>query len=768
MKTLDRYLIRECLPPFFLALGLFTFLLQVKPMLERAQDLLAKGVPIPTVGFLLLTLLPQALGVTIPMAFLAGLLMGLGRLSGDREIVALLACGASPVRLLRPILLFALVCGAADMYVLVHLVPNANQRFLVETYKLVAQRSEADIKPGLFYEGFPGKVLYVRDSRSDGGWTDVLLADTSQPGRPIVTLADRGYLQLDPEHRQVAIVLPGDSVRYLPGEEDGVYDTSHAKDFRVQIPAASVFGTPDIGRGLAEMSIAELRKAEAAKRAAGISPHPEIMQRHQMFSFPVACPVFALLGLALGVHTRKDGKLGGFALGIGVLFAYYGFFALFQNLTKGGHFPAEWARWVPDIVLGMAGIGALYWRTRSVGGEVTLAWPNWLRLPRHQTDPTGATAGLPRTVLVIRLPEFNFPRPRLLDLYVGRRYVNVVLLAFVGLLGLYYIGTFIDKSERLFKGQADGWMLAQYFYYSTPQFIAYVVPMATLVAALATIGGLTRTGELVVMRACGVSLYRIAAPVLLLSLMWSGGLFVLGDRVLARANHHADVLEDEIRGLPPHTTNTIENENWFADGGRIYYYRAYDPAQRTLHGLSVFTIAESPYRLASHTFANRATYSRGRWQGQRGWTQQFAASGVTRDAFGVRPLTLVPPDKLSSVRNQGTDLMTFGELRQHIARLAASGFSLADSRVTLQERVAFPLVAVVMTLLGIPFGVTTGRRGALYGVGLAIILGAAYWLVNSFFIAIGQAALMPAVLAAWAANLLFLAVAAYMTLTVRT
>jgi LPS export ABC transporter permease LptG/LPS export ABC transporter permease LptF len=766
MKTLDRYLIRECLPPFLLALGLFTFLLQVKPMLERAQDLLAKGVPIPTVGFLLVTLLPQALGVTIPMAFLAGLLMGLGRLSGDREIVALLACGASPVRLLRPILLFALICGAADMYVLVRLVPDANQRFLVETYKLMTQ--SIDVKPGLFYEGFPGKVLYVRSDRPDGGWSDVLLADTSQPGRPIVTTADRGYLELDPVHRLASIVLPGDSVRYLPGEEDGVYDTSHARDFRVQISAQELFGSPDIGRGLAEMSISELRKAEAKKRAAGISPHPEIMQRHQMFSFPVACPVFALLGLALGVHTRKDGKLGGFALGIGVLFAYYGFFALFQNLTKGGHFPAEWARWVPDIVLGLAGIAALYWRTRSVGGEITMAWPAWLRLPRRRGLAAAGTTDAPRTVLVIRLPEFNLPRPRLLDFYVGRRYVTVVLLAFVGLLGLYYIGTFIDKSERLFKGQADAWMLVQYFYYSTPQFIAYVVPMATLVAALATIGGLTRTGELVVMRACGVSLYRIAAPVLLLSLVWSGALFVLGDRVLARANHHADVLEDEIRGLPPHTTNTLENENWFADAGRIYYYRAYDTAARTIHGLSVFTIAESPYRLASHTFANRATYRGRAWRAERGWTQQFSASGVTRDAFATRPLVLVPPTQLAGVRNQATDLMTFGELRQHIARIAASGFSLADSRVTLQERVAFPLVAVVMTLLGVPFGVTTGRRGALYGVGLAIILGAAYWLVNSFFIAVGQAALMPAILAAWAANLLFLALAAYMTLTVRT
>jgi len=76
--------------------------------------------------------------------------------------------------------------------------------------------------------------------------------------------------------------------------------------------------------------------------------------------------------------------------------------------------------------------------------------------------------------------------------------------------------------------------------------------------------------------------------------------------------------------------------------------------------------------------------------------------------------------------------------------------------------------ALVMTLLGIPFGATTGRRGALYGIGLALILGALYWLVNTFFLAAGQAALMPALLAAWAANLLFLAMATYMTLTVRT
>ncbi len=218
MKILDRYLIRETLPPFLLALSVFTFLLQIRPMLEQAQVLLAKGVGLGEVGFLLLTLVPQALGVTIPMAFLAGILMGLGRLSGDREAVALLACGVSPLRLLRSILLLAVVAAGLDMYMLMSVVPDANQRFREETFKLLVQQSEGDIKPGLFYQGFPNKILYVRESVPGVGWSGVLLADTSKPGHPVVTLADHGYLDMsDPAKREVSIVLPGESVRYVPG-----------------------------------------------------------------------------------------------------------------------------------------------------------------------------------------------------------------------------------------------------------------------------------------------------------------------------------------------------------------------------------------------------------------------------------------------------------------------------------------------------------------------------------------------------------------------
>ena len=129
LKTIDRYVIREVVPPFFLSLLIFTFILEIPPVMRHLETLVAKGVGWQVAGQMLLTLLPQALGITIPMALLTGILIGLGRLSSDREAVALLACGVSPYRLLRPILFLALVAAAATLYVMIKAIPDANQTF---------------------------------------------------------------------------------------------------------------------------------------------------------------------------------------------------------------------------------------------------------------------------------------------------------------------------------------------------------------------------------------------------------------------------------------------------------------------------------------------------------------------------------------------------------------------------------------------------------------------------------------------------------------
>src|SRR5687768_4460324 len=178
-RILDRYVCREILPPMLLALLIFTFLLALPPFMQHLENLLAKGVSWTTVARLLWTLVPQALGLTIPMALLVGILIGLGRLSGDRETVALLACGVSPYRLLRPIGAVAVVAAAVTFYVMVIAIPQANRAFLAITFEIITKRVETDVRPRVFFEDFPGWVLYAGDEAGPGeaGWRRLLVAE---------------------------------------------------------------------------------------------------------------------------------------------------------------------------------------------------------------------------------------------------------------------------------------------------------------------------------------------------------------------------------------------------------------------------------------------------------------------------------------------------------------------------------------------------------------------------------------------------------------
>jgi LPS export ABC transporter permease LptG/LPS export ABC transporter permease LptF len=770
MRTLDRYLIRETLGPFSLALALFTFLLWVQPMLDTAQTLLSKGVPMGTIGYLLLTLLPQALGVTVPMAFLAGVVMALGRFSGDREAVAMMACGVSPLRLIRPMMLLAAVAAGATFYVLVWLMPDANQSFRAVTFQLTQQMAADDIRPRLFYEGFPGKVILIGDRRSNGRWADVMIADTTISGRPSIQLAESGGLAIDHTAKVVNIVLEGVS-SYRPQKKEGEYQVQRSGEETATIDPKTVFGdggTP--GRGFNELTMAQLDVQGAEKAAMGLSPHNEIMFKQQRFAFPLACIVFAIIGVALGVNTRKDGKMAGFAIGIAVIMAYYGINTLFDGQAKGGSFPAFWARWMPNVILGSAGLILLWWRTRGARRGIEISLPPWLqsRLPGATAADASGSGPSPRVVLVVRFPQFSLPRPRLMDLYVGRKYARTAVLAFVGLLALYYIGEFIELSEKVSKGNATMAMVGEYFYYATPKFVYFVVPLATLVAVLTTMGGLTRTNELTVLRACGVSLYRAALPLVLLALVSSALLFALEDRVLAHSERQAEVLRNTIRDRPQRTFN-VANRSWLiGKQGQFYHYAVFDVRARLLHQLSIFETAREPYRLTRHTFATKVAYIDGAWLASEGWMQTFDDKGrVQRTAFKNLTLALDPPEDFGTEQIEA-QFMNYAELREYIDRLDESGFKTAEHEVELHRKMAFPFVTLVMTLIAVPFGVTLGRRGALYGVGLAIVLAVGYLLASTLFLAIGAAELLPAILAAWATNILFTMGALALVFTVRT
>jgi LPS export ABC transporter permease LptG len=520
-----------------------------------------------------------------------------------------------------------------------------------------------------------------------------------------------------------------------------------------------------------------------------LHPHTAIMAWQKKFSIPAACLVFTLIALGLGVTNRRDGKLAAFVLGIGVVFIYYmlmyGSEALAQAEVFGDWF--SWAAmWVPNVVVGLW--GALLITRRMVAPERPFQFP----LPFTRRSPAAASAVVPgspadarlsearsakaggdRVRVVIRVPHFALPRPSILDWYVLKAAGRVSLLATFALLGLFYISTFIDLSDHLFKGRTTGMMVVRYLWLMTPQFTYFVIPLAVLLGTLVTIGGLTKNSELTVMRACGISLYRTAAPLLLLALLGSATLFGLEERVLAFSNKKADTINDEIRGRLPKTS--LQNRQWIAaTSGNIYQYLYFDSGHNKLVGLSVYEFSKDLSTLVKRSYFSEAAFAGDRetkglvtWQGGKGWVREFTPTKLPYKAFTRQPLVLEGPGYFGS-ELPVAEAMSYTELREHIKGLRSSGLNVTEYLVALQRKLAFPFITLIMALIAIPFAVTTGKRGAMYGVGAGIVLAIVYWTMISVFAALGTAGLMSPMLAAWAPNLVFGSCALYLLLTVRT
>jgi LPS export ABC transporter permease LptG/LPS export ABC transporter permease LptF len=780
MRILDRYIIREILLPFAIALVVLTFVLIIPFIIEQAEQLIQKNVAWPTILRAVWTLVPATVGLTIPMALLVAILMAFGRLSGDREIVVFMACGVSPSRLLKPVFSLGVVAAAATLWIMIEAIPNANQTYREIIARVVADRAEGQVQARVFFEDFPNTVLYVREVPQTGGWKNVLAVDTRNAAQPIVSVARSGRMVVDREKRTIEMVLEDGAKHTTKSADPTLYEIAQFSQAIIGLDPESVFPRQGPARGLRELTITQLEERIAELRARQQPVHNEVIEVHTKFSVPVACLVFAVLAVGLGVSNRKDGKLASFVLGIAVIFTYYVIMFGAHAMAKGGLVPAWSARWIPNILLGAAGLALLIFRSKEVGHNLrfrlpAISWP--FKRREAAVRAGGSPIGAPRSsavVVVVRVPQLRLPRPNLLDLYVARTYLRMLSMSIVGIMGLFYISTFLDKSDKLFKGEITLTMLLQFLWWETPQFLYYIIAIAVLLSAIVTIGLLTKNSELIVMRACGISIYRTAVPLLLFAVMASGLLFAFEERVLAFSNRRADYLNHLIKGGSPHTFDVV-NRRWVAGrSGEIYHYQYFDPRRRELNGVSVFRFDPATLALTERLYATQAVYAprdandEKPWVASGGWVRELAGTQVKRyETFSTIRLPFASAEYFET-EAPAPDRMNYVQLRTYIDELRTSGYDAAEHEVELQRKLAFPLVTLVMTLIAVPFAVTTGKRGAMYGVGVGIVLALVYWTAISIFAAFGASGLMSPTLAAWAPNLLFGATALYLLLTVRT
>ena len=274
------------------------------------------------------------------MALLVGLLVGLGRLSSDREWVALQACGVGIGRVLRPVLALGILATGLTLYDYIWAVPDANQTAREIRYNVVAQLVEGEVKPRVFFDHFPNRILFVRDVPPGGGlWRDVFLADTTDPQNPVVYLADSGHMVLDRGRRTVELVLDDGTQHTSKANAPQDYSVARFRQLVLSLDPETVFPRGGPAKGDREMSIAELKELIVKLQRQGISTHNPKMEIQKKFSIPTACLVFSVLGTVFGLTNRRDAKFASFVKGIAVIYVYYFILMNAQSAAKGVELP---------------------------------------------------------------------------------------------------------------------------------------------------------------------------------------------------------------------------------------------------------------------------------------------------------------------------------------------------------------------------------------------------------------------------------------------
>ncbi len=811
--VVDRLMVREIFGPTVLGFMTYTFLVVIRGVYTLIEQVLVRGVSLADAARVLLITLPHVVVLTLPMSFLFGVLLAAGRMNADSELVALQAGGIPIRRLLRPILGFAIVLAALNASLYLWVIPDSSTRLRELKVRLFAgAKNLGRIDPKVFHEEIPNTLLYLRDADPESGeWRDIILFDNSNPNEERLTLARTGRMVSS----GAAVTMgPDPTTGELPEADQWIrledvvshqFSRDDPETYRVNRTKSQLIrpsfeggGTTHYRLSMRERSSRDLAEfllggplldAEGHPETGG--PDPELSRRHagielnKRLAIPFACVVFGLLALPLGVGSGSGGRGRGFVISVGVVLAYYLVNNQGEVLAIEGAVPTWVGIWLPNIILSVVALVLMFRMGRWLGEreprvniivrgiKSIRSWWQTLRRRRpatagHFTDEL--TGSVP---IAIQRRRYANIFPALLDRYLTRRLLPPLLLVLCSTALLYVVVDLSDAIEDMTKNNISADLILSYYANRIPQVFLDVTPMALMISVLILLTVMEQQRELTALKAAGISLYRLAVPVLLVAAVAAGGLWMLGEFIVPDANREAQRLRDVIRGADTSRSYRSSDRQWLLarDDESLYNFLRFDGETRTLIRLTMFQI-DDDMNLKSHLFTRRARFLDGKWIADSGWFRQFFPDGtdVFRRIDAPLELKITEDPAYFGQEYRQPSEMTVGELRSYILELVDSGYRPANLVVQWHQKFTYPLSAFVMVLLALPFALSRGGRriSTMQGVALALTLGIAYFMLVALFGKLGEVEVLPPIMGAWSPVILATLFAVNRLTTLRT
>jgi LPS export ABC transporter permease LptG/LPS export ABC transporter permease LptF len=778
LRILTRYILGEILSYALIGCAVFTFILFMRDLNQILEAMVRNSSTFVSVAEVFVYNLPNTFKVTIPMAVLVGILLGLSRLASDSEIIAMRATGLGIGYFVRVSSVVAIGGTLLGLVNSLYIAPRANRAILDMQQELETSQASYEIQARVFYDDFRNAVLYVQNVRGGTGasnWDQVFMADVTDPANPIITTAASATVVNDSTQELLMRLRDGSRHETVAGQPQQ-YNISTFKNTDLPL---SLSPQSEMHLGRMDTAIYALPMAALEERTHGPDGRRFLLELHSRFSYPAACLVLMLVGVPLGVVSRRGGKSSGLVFTVLLVLLYYVLSYTGIALSRQGKLSPFLGVWMANLLFAAAG-SFLLWQMAS-GGRVLSAIANLLsRTPKprlavktngaHFTELLGKLQ--PRSVRIVSRGLF----PRLLDAYVVREFFGMFVVVLASFVLLMLVFTFFELVGDIVRNHIALVTVGEYLFNLAPSMVYTITPLAILIAALVTFGVLNRNSEIVAMKATGISLYRLVVPIVSISAILAVCLFLFDDYYLPSANRRQEALRNTIKGRPPQTFLHPE-EKWMfgqshpGEQGHIFYYQFFDPDNDAFANLSVFELNPATFALSRRIFASRATWNEETetWHFENGWVRNISDNNSEYIEFKDTSFAEIHEDPgYFKKENWQSQEMNFRQLDSYIRDLRQSGFDTMRLRIALWHKLAYPLIAIVMSVLAIPFALSMGRRGSLSGIAVAISVALAYWVVDGLFGALGNVNYLPAALAAWSPDVLFGLTGGYLLLRTPT
>ncbi len=817
MKILTRYILKEMLGPTALGFSFYTFIILMRQLFDFAGMIIKRSLPTSTVFELLWLSLPHIIVLTLPMSLLFGILIAIGRLSADSEIISMRALGISTRSIYRPVFIFSFLMFLVTFYLINVILPKGNSKLAALRAEIYTSSIEKELRPRVFYDEYANVMIYVNDiDTHTGRWKGVFVADSrtdeSSPTTAAQAIqaaavqreADTSVLALQRSSQKIIVAEEG-SLAILPSKQVWMnlyraenhlwdprrpdrYDLTSNNFQRMRLPDRPG-GDPSTAyiRSFREMNLRELFvQAKVARSAmertrqksatSGLKENYALahVEIHKKFAIPFACVVFGVLGLPLGITNRRGGKSSGFSLSVVIILIYYIMLNNGEQLAATGRLQPWLAMWTPNIVLLALGIYLLGRANREAGARtgagflqtmITGVVALYARKPAARGDIATSEMDEPE---VLRRLDITFPN--ILDRYILREFLKILALVLFSVAVLAIVVDYTQISGDVHANKIAFHTLFAYYRFMLFQIVNWTLPISVLVATLITFGLFSKNNEVTAFKSGGISLYRVAAPIVGIAAAMSVLSYLTLDYVLPYSNQRVDELRKKIKGQ---RTVAAQNQQklWFLGKGRyIINFLSYDRNAKQLSQVQVFEFHPTDFRLTRRVYAERAKWDGQGWVFERGWMRSLGDNRTVVYTPITAPVRLSyrerPEDFATEIKSP--DQMTFAQLRRYIEAIRQSGYAAEELSVKLYEKTSWPFISVVMALIALPFAFRTGKRGALYGIGIALLVGIVYWMVFAVFTKFGEVGNLPPILSAWSANVLFAIAATYLFLHVDT